>query len=57
MVDDFKGIYVHFGENVQKVFGNKTFNKLLEGQYAESFLFMIIIIKTAIYCAVMVWAL
>ena len=56
MVEDLAGVYVHFGENLQKVFGDNAFNKLLEGKYARSVLFMIIMLKTAIYCAVMVWA-
>ena len=56
MVDDLAGVYLHLGENLQKVFGNKAFNKLLEGNYAGSILFMIIILKTAAYCVVMIWA-
>ena len=56
MVEDLAGVYAHFGENLHKVFGNNAFNKLLEGKYAGSYLFMIIILKTAIYCALMIWA-
>ena len=56
MVDDLVGVYIHLGENLQKVFGDNAFNKLLEGKYAGSVLFIIIMLKTTVYCAVMVWA-
>jgi hypothetical protein len=31
VVDDLGGVYAHFGENLQKVFGDNALNKLLDG--------------------------
>ena len=56
-MNDIEGVYVHFAENLEKVFSESAFAKILEGKYVSSTLFIILIVKSAIYLLILIWAL